>query len=346
MQLKKIHIGIDYVSLKLSNTTLSIDVARCKLFEIFCFHPDDLEFFEGKKRVCYFSRQYGVDLKIEKSTIQIEFHGTFLSLHGYDRLRILKFKIQEIFKTYCRITEVHVCQDFKNLQLERCFKRKDLVWRFKAQLSQVESPDDKSVETIYLRSRNFRWNLILYNKTVELQKNKAKQLEKFHHYESRGYLEEPITRIELKFKSDYCKLFLETFESNLDETDICKTLLSFWHRKHRIYVLNPSLVFDHKHPERHKEWSVWKKIFGFNLPLVKSGLPDEAILKNLHTPSLDGVVEKITSYSLRYGQDPEALIDMLIGKRDFIANEARKVIQRKRETDEYLFGLLAEDKAS
>ena len=311
------------------------------LFEIFDYDVNNLSIFQSPSQRCFFCKEIGTDFKISTDLVIIEFHGTFCSLYGWDRFRILKSKIQDLFNTYARITEVHIAQDFTHLPVTGFFKHPHLVYRFKTLKQEIENPATGKVETIYLWSSNSRWNLCIYDKTTELNKKITKSIpEKIEYYRERGYLDKDVTRVELKLKSDYCKKFIETFESDKTEEEICCSILNYWFMKHRIYALKKSDRFDMKHPDRHRVWTVWRRMFCFNgTVLEESRLPDDALFKNLHATNVDIIAEKIANSSLRYNVNPTELVSSIRQLGADIIEKAEAALDRKRRTDEYLQSL-------
>lgn len=342
MKIQQKAIGMDKIVIRIPNTFISIEKATSVLFQIFGYHQEDLQIFYKPNQTCYFNKRTGTDFKISTNLIIIEFHGTFCALYGWEVFKILKNKLQEAFQSFARITEIHIAQDFINLSITDLFKHPQLVSRFMAHRSEVVNIKTKEVETIYLRSLNSRWNLTIYDKTNELRKNIFKSSpDKIEHYRKRGYLDSKVTRVELKLHSDYCKKFIETFESKKPEKEICEAILSFWYKRHKIYSLKKSQSFDEKHPERHQIWPLWKKLFAKKQKLLESKLPDDALLKNLHKTDIDKVAKKIINNSLKYDVNPHRLISEILGHKIHLMKASDDAIERIKETHDYLQTLLS-----
>jgi hypothetical protein len=232
-------------------------------------------------------------------------------------------------------------QDFINLPITDFFKHPNLVFRFNTHQNEIVNMKSREVETIYLKSLNSRWSLTIYDKTTELRKNISKASpEKTEHYRQRGYFDNKVTRVELKLHSDYCKKFIETFESAKSEILISEAVLSFWFKKHKIYSLMKSQDFDGKHPERHKVWGTWKKLFAKKQKILESNLPSNALFKSVHTTDIDKVTKKIINNSLKYDINPHSLLSTILGHRLYLLKASDEAIERIQETHKYLDSLL------
>lgn len=336
-------IGFDYLTVRFTNTSFSESLALQTLLEVFGYSHEDLILSTKESRKCYYAKQFGTDIKISRREIVIEFHSTFFAISGHSGFRSIKLKLQEIFKTLVRITEAHVAQDLSNLPVNSFFPKKmdNLLFQFKCKKSEIVNLKTRELETINLSGPKARWRLTIYNKTAELKaKINQSSPAKIQHYKDLGYFETSITRVELKFKSEFCNKFIETFESNMTETEICNALLNFFYKQHRIYLLKPNEIFNPKRPEKFCHWSRWESLFSKNdSRLVPSQLDKDATFKNSHLTDIDAVVEKIASYSLRYNQDPRELFQALLENKERIIEMCEERHERLRKTMNYLQGL-------
>ena len=181
-------------------------------------------YFKGSREKpihCYYSRESGIDLKISKSKIEVEFHSTFFATfypEGYSILKRLKAKIQNSFNTYARLSRIDVAQDYINLPLEKLIFKKTHKVQFNSLERLYKNNKTNSLETIDRHDKKYTWRLTCYDKTAELKANESKSSQtKNEYYKSQGYFDHQITRVELKLKSKYCGKLIEVFESDISE---------------------------------------------------------------------------------------------------------------------------------
>ena len=231
---------LDYITLK-STQSLS------PMFEL--VHPsvtalgldiDDAEFTNFANKKAYFFREMGIDVKILKYHIEIEFHSTFFA-STENALKVIQGFCQylrELGGIIFRPTRIDVARDVIDYPIsdfyEVCSDLDNHSFSFKA-LTWLRQVKDGEVESIYLKGPKYRWNLCVYDKTKELKSNWSKMTElKKSHYQS--YLNQNVVRFELRVRGEFIKSnVIEDFYLTNDETHFCLSILGSWSQRRKIF---------------------------------------------------------------------------------------------------------------
>lgn len=342
--MKQIAIGIDAITITFTNTTASIENAKKLLLSDQLFNSNIQDFedkskYEDKREL--FLRECGLYFKITYNEIEIQFKSTFFAIATYDTFICLKKRLRHFFKTPILVKEFHIAQDFLNLPVGKFFPKdlSSLKFQFKCYT------DDPRYEmksrypgTRYINGPRKKWQIAVYDKTKELRDNATRDtIEKQEYYKSKGYFENEVTRVELKFFTEYCRDFFKVFEEEEKEIDLCHLLLNEWYRKHKVRSLKRGQVWNPKHPERVNEWHKWKKLFKKSNRIPKrTEFPKDVTWKKPFEVDEEKVVRKISQYSMKYAIDPEKLHYLLLFQSKDIVKQARDRNVRLRKTQDYL----------
>jgi hypothetical protein len=226
----------------------------------------------NKNSDCYFSKDYGVDVKFESGfKFKLEFHSTFFCNEGaFDLIRALYLKISEHIEIQLSINEIHVAQDYTGLKTTDFFKEGfsspsyvkcfnilyDPLVKVKSQIPST---------TFYLRdpsAKGSKWTMCFYDKTKELiEKKSTVSAIKNEYYKKLGYFDSEVTRVELKINSQLSRVHFDGLFSSETEEDFCKKILSTFYKKRRIYHLKSNEIFDKNNSDRFKKYKLWDQIF-------------------------------------------------------------------------------------
>jgi hypothetical protein len=348
--MKRIALGLDYITIKFSNTTFSPEKALLKLNHIFRYDLSQMTHYQKEKWDYYFNKNYGTYFKIKKDKIEIEFHSTFFALFDLSTVQAIRTDIHESFSSYPRIISLDVAQDFINLPVEK-FLPKDAEKRLAFTFNIVEHNYGKNLKngkvgTYYYkdRHRSPRWQIKVYDKTDELLKNLSKASPvKQAHYRQAGYLDNEVTRVELTFRSEMLKELIDVVDNEICEETLCKKLLQRFYNTHKIYSLKKGQKFDKKHPERHNEWRKWATIFkNSRYSISPKEIRRDMKFKEMHNTDLDEVVKKLTTYSFRYNFSPEELFEKLREQKKEVVKASNLHLESLRITQEELSKRLKE----
>lgn len=329
---------IDYITLK-AFSRYDLDFTKNLLLKTFNISLDDIEESARGKTVCLFSRQNGMDFKLSSKEVIIEFHSTFFAKYDYQSFLNTKRKIQEVLGTFPRIIRVDVAQDFIEMPVDEFFPKdkSNLHFAFRAKSYAIENEKTKKIETIYLSGSKSRFQICIYDKTTELKNNQKRMTaEKKAHYGSMGYFESQVTRFEIRFKSEICKMFLQEFEECADETLLCKKLLNFFYQKHRIYKTQKGETFSKKNSNRHATWKKWDDIFchkGINANITNA---KDLFFRKQNNLKIEDVAKIIAEKSISYSVDVDLLIDEIIRKKKEIKESSNSKLERMKKTQEFI----------
>jgi hypothetical protein len=346
--MKNIATGIDTIIIYFNNSSLDKNIAIRKLLSKNLFNMDindlDAKALHQSKTLQYFAKEFGIYFKVSDVEIEIQFKSTFFAIATYDNFLCLKQRLRHVFNTVINYREFHIAQDFINLPVEKFFP-KDLS-RLKFMFIMFsEDPNyefkSKYAGTRYLNGNRREWQIAIYDKTKELQDNaKRDTFEKQEYYRKKGYFDNEVTRVELRFKTKYCRKFFAEIESNDNEQLLCEKMLSYFYDHHKVRRLKKKQVYNPNHPERVNEWTKWKKLFKKTTAKIKSNeLPRDAIFKNGHKLTSDDVVKKISRYSLKHVVNVEEIVHGLLNSTQDLLVSAHLRNTRIRKTQEHLRSL-------
>jgi len=353
--MKKIAVGIDAITLKFQNTQYNKATALRTIIgdDVLSVNYEDLERKnEWNPRVDqWFLKRYGLYFKISDTKIEIQFKGTFFTVIGYESYVVIRERLYKAFNSYPRVHELHIAQDFQDLNSDRflpadhenslqfCFLMDNIIT--------TKQMKTGAYKTRYLNGPRKEWQIAVYDKTKELL-NHAKRdtKEKQDHYREAGYFDSQITRVELRFYTKYCRDFIATIEIEAQsESDLCERILNYFYSKHKVRKCKPGKTFDKTHPERTPEWSKWKKIFQKgSLKLKRNVLIRDAVFKEGFRISEEDYVNKLVDGTLQYGVNVEKVVKLLRKKTVEIAKKVNDRVVRVKATQDHLRELYHPDK--
>lgn len=277
---------------------------------------EDAVYTESSSKKTFFFKEAGIDLKFTHTRFCIEFHSTFFCYeNSFELTRKLGLHLSEYFGLQLTITEMHIAQDFDDISpsdfFAKGFNHPSYHKAFNATFQPFVGTEE--LESFYLKdTAKNRWSLICYNKTKELLNNKSKYtLFKFNHYKQRGYIDNQITRIELRLNSEHCRKHFEAFFLSDTVIDFCDHVLGSFYKKHKIYLLKPGETFNKKRPENYQKYYLWHRIF--NKRKNESFLKDFNEILELETLSRKQVVSRISNLLAKYHapMNPEILEEII-----------------------------------
>lgn len=346
--MKNIGTGIDTIIVYFENTIRNKHLATKKILSKNLFNMDindlDAKSLHQSKNLQFFSKETGIYFKISDSEIEVQFKSTFFAIASYDTFVCLKQRLRHTFNTLINYREFHIAQDFINLPVKSFFPKDLSPLKFQFKMYS-EDPNyefkSKYPGTRYLNGNRREWQIAIYDKTKELQDNaKRDTIEKQKYYYDKGYFDNEVTRVELRFKTKYCRKFFAEIESNDDEKVLCERLLSYFYDNHKIRRLKRGQIWNPNHPERVNEWTKWKKLFKKTQAKIKDNkLPRDATFKNGYKISSEEVVKKLSRYSFKYATNVNDIIKAFNESSSDLAVSVQQRNNRVRKTFEHLLSL-------
>ncbi len=247
------------------------------------------------KKPKYWARDFGIDLKIEDFMyFDVEFQSTFFCFD--QAYRLISYFISEACRRsgyMVSVLEIHVARDFFGIHpnefFEKGFDSKSYVKRFKCNYRAFVN--EKNEKNHYLAGKSNDWGVSIYDKTRELIEQRAKRTPfKYNYYESLGYIDKQVTRVELRINSKISRRHTHNLIMEKDEEEFCKSVFKDFYKGHRIYEIKEGEVFNEKDPKRNNIYKLWEDVFNLETQLAPRGtdeLKEELLnLGNLSKPQL------------------------------------------------------------
>jgi hypothetical protein len=263
------------------------------IFAILGLDQNSFEVMKGvKNSTCYFSKDYGIDLKFKDHYFfTIEFHSTFFcDENAFTFIRQLFFKLSKYTRSQLSISEIHVAQDYTNINptdfFPKGFNHKDYVHCFNVVYNPIlKIKKQECFTTFYLKDpsvKGAKWSMCFYDKTQELHEKKSSNSDtKNDYYKKLGYFDLNVTRVELRINSQLSKVHFDSFFKSKNMEVFCKKILSTFYKKRKIYELKKDQRFDKKHPERFSKYHLWENIFENETESVKNNTGEDLELLEL-----------------------------------------------------------------
>ncbi len=213
----------------------------------------------------------GVDFKIFKYDVVIEFHSTFFALFPDTALtlirKFIKSNVSELNFIYHPIRidgAVDVINYEVNDFMESVEDDQKAYFSFAAK-ERVRETKNKKLETIYYYGSKTRWVLCIYDKALELEKKWKKMTEDKRAY-YKDYRGKKITRFELRFKKDYIERhLLESFyDDKVTSEELTEMMFASWSKRRTIYKTEKGEVVDRNNNYKFEQLEIWRLVFKSN----------------------------------------------------------------------------------
>lgn len=308
-----------------------------EIFEFVCEVAgfDSEMFFAGHLKgggFYYNSRDLGLDVKLKKNKLTLEFQSLFfINDNAFDLIRLLFVELSIKINLQCSLSEMHVAKDFKNILPSDFFKGGFDNPKYQKSFKAIYQPfvGTEELETFYIKGTKSRWTIAVYNKTQELKSNRSKLSEfKYQYYKKMGYTDEEITRVEIKINAELCRTFFDPFLQSSNEYEFINQVTANFFFRRKIYLLKKGQIWDQRNSSRYNKYDLWEKIA--STESKKENFNNSNSLHHLETLTKKQIVNRMANYFARYtGKITDELIKEVLTKANKKKNDR---FRRKEET--------------